>query len=75
MKPLNTIPIESFLEKSKIAIRSGQKSMVMDIKDVQALNDSLAIAMTRLAGVLDATLEKGIPKSEAISIKMDGGGF
>jgi len=75
MKPLNTFPIESFLEKSKIAIRSGQKSMVMDIKDVQALNDNLAIVMTRLAGTLDSTLEKSIPKSESVSIKMDGGGF
>ena len=75
MKPLNTLPIENFLEKSRIAIKSNQKHLTMDIKDIQALSDSLAIAMTRLAGELDQQITTSLSQPTSVSIKMDGGGF
>ena len=56
MKNLNTLPIEQFLEKARIAIKSNQKHLTLDIKDVQSLSDSLAVAMTRIAGDLDSKL-------------------
>ena len=48
MKQINTLPIETFLEKARIATKSGQKTVVLDIKEATALYDSLAVVMTRL---------------------------
>ena len=75
MKQLNTLPIEQFLDKAKIAIKSNQKHLTLDIKEVQALNDSLAVAMTRLVGQLDAQLQAATALPDVISVNMDGGGF
>ena len=74
MKQINTLPIENFLEKARIAVKSNQKQVVLDIKDAQSLYDSLAVVMTRLTGKLDEQLSK--PQEEtAIEVSMDGGGF
>lgn len=74
MKPLNTLPIEDFLNKARIAGKSNQQNITLTLKEVQALEDSLAVVMARLAGELDAVLQNA-GKDEPISIKMDGGGF
>lgn len=70
MKPLNTIPIEEFLEKARIAIRSNQKNITLSIKEVTDLQNSLVMVMTRLAGKPE---KSSMP--EKIEIKMDGGKF
>ena len=74
MKQINTLPVENFLEKARIAVKSNQKQVVLDIKEAQALYDSLAVVMTRLTGKLDEQLSK--PQEETvIEVSMDGGGF
>jgi hypothetical protein len=74
MKQLNTLPIEDFLDKARIAIKSNQKSLTLSIKEVSDLQNSLSIVMTRLAGNLDQVASsKKI--DEVITIKMDGGKF
>jgi hypothetical protein len=77
MKQINTLPIENYLEKARIASKSGQKTVVLDIKDATALADSLAVVMTRLTGKLeDYIAELSKPKAEeVISVTMDGGVF
>ena len=75
MKQLNTLPIETFLDKARIAIKSNQKHLTLDIKEVQSLSDSLAVAMTRIAGNLDEKLNSSESAPSTISINMDGGGF
>ena len=75
MKQLNTLPIEQFLEKAKIAIKSNQKHLTLDIKEVQSLSDSLAITMTRLAGDLDSQMAAISNAQPVINVNMDGGGF
>jgi hypothetical protein len=75
MKQLNTLPIETFLDKARIAIKSNQKHLTLDIKEVQSLSDSLAVAMTRIAGDLDEKLSSAESVPAVISINMDGGGF
>jgi hypothetical protein len=75
MKPLNTIPIEDFLNKARIAVKSNQKQVVLDIKEVQSLHDSLAIVMTRLSGELDQILGSAQSASGPAQVKMDGGNF
>ena len=78
MKQINTLPIEMYLEKARIANKSGQKTLVLDIKDAVALSDSLAVVMTRLTGQLEeliAQSQKTHPQEEVIQVSMDGGGF
>jgi len=74
MKQLNTLPIEDYLEKTRIAIKSNQKSVTLTIKEATDLQNSLSIVMTRLAGSLDQKMsENQFP--DKIEIKVDGGKF
>jgi hypothetical protein len=74
MKQLNTLPIEDFLEKTRIAIKSNQKSLTLTIKEATDLQNSLSIVMTRLSGNLDQMLaDNQVP--DKIEIRVDGGKF
>jgi hypothetical protein len=73
MKQLNTLPIESFLEKSRIAIRSNQKNLTLSIQEVTDLQNSLSVVMTRLTGEMDQILAS--TQNSSIEVKVDGGGF
>ena len=70
--PLNTLPIEMYLEKARIARKSGQKSVSLSIDEANLLEDSLSVVMTRLAGELDK-IAIAAQSSGDITIKMDGG--
>ena len=72
MKQLNTLPVEDFLEKTRIAIKTNQKTVVLTIKEATDLQNSLAVVMTRIAGELD---EIATTTQDLITIKMDGGKF
>lgn len=72
MKQLNTLPIEDFLEKTRIAIKTNQKTVVLTIKEATDLQNSLAVVMTRIAGELD---ELATATQDPITINMDGGKF
>ena len=72
MKALNTLPIEMFLEKARIARKSGQKTVNLPIDDAILLEESLSVVMTRLSGDLDA-IALSIQQTGDITIKMDGG--
>jgi hypothetical protein len=74
MRQLNTIPIENFLDKARIAIKSNQRNLTLDIKEVTDLQNSLAVVMTRLSGELDQNSNKS-PNNDPITIKMTGGTF
>jgi len=73
MKQLNTLPIEDFLDKARLAIKSNKKDLTLSIKEVADLQNSLSVVMTRLAGELDeiASATKDTPTI----ISMDGGTF
>jgi hypothetical protein len=72
MNQLNTLPIEEFLNRTRIAIKGNQKTVVLSIKEATDLQNSLAVVMTRLSGELDTVSQAN---SEVITIKMDGGNF
>jgi hypothetical protein len=72
MKELNTLPIELYLEKARIARKSGQKTVNLPIDEATLLEESLAVVMTRLAGELDK-IAQSAQESGDITIKMDGG--
>lgn len=73
MKQLNTLPIEDFLDKARLAIKSNKKDLTLSIKEVTDLQNSLSVVMTRLAGELDeiATTVQDTPQV----ITIDGGTF
>ena len=73
MKQLNTLPIEDFLDKARVAIKGGKKDLTLSIKEVTDLQNSLSVVMTRLSGELDQALTTAQPGD--ITIKMDGGTF
>lgn len=71
MKPLNTFPIEDFLEKARIARKSSQKTLTLTAKEYSDLSDSLSMVMTRMAN----TSESVDSLDDTVTIKMDGGKF
>jgi hypothetical protein len=71
MRQLNTIPIETFLDKARIARKSNQNSITLSVKEYNELYDSLATIMTRLSGELTQSPDTEDP----IQIKMTGGTF
>jgi hypothetical protein len=73
MKQLNTLPIEDFLDRARIAIKSNQKNLTLSIKEATDLQNSLAVVMTRLTGELDQISAEKAP--ETVVISMDGGKF
>jgi hypothetical protein len=70
MKPLNTLPIEDFLDKTRVAIKSNQKNLTLTIKEATDLQNSLAVVMTRLSGEMDQSGSAG-----NIEVRMNGGKF
>ena len=70
MSNLNTYPIEDFLNKARLAIKSNQKGLTLSIKEVSDLQNSLSVVMTRLAG-------ENTPagSGDDVVIKVDGGSF
>lgn len=72
MKPLNTIPVEMYLERARIARKSGQRSVNIPIDEAILLEESLAVIMTRLAGELDEFIQNNAQTGD-LTIKMDGG--
>ncbi len=75
MKQLNTLPIEDFLNKTRIAIKSNQKTVNLTIKEATDLQNSLSVVMTRLAGEIDQAIQNIPPPSTDVEVKMDGGKF
>jgi hypothetical protein len=74
MNNLNTFPIEIFLEKARIALKTNQKSLNLDIKDVETLYHCLAVTMARLANPGQFT-QSAQQIDSNITVKMDGGQF
>ena len=73
MKQLNTLPIENFLEKSRIAIRSNQKNLTLSIEEVTNLKNSISFVMTRITGEMDQILAAS--QNSNTDVKVDGGSF
>mgnify|MGYP003326264886 CR=1 FL=1 len=73
MKQLNTLPIEEFLNKARVAIKGSKKELTLSIKEVTDLQNSLSVVMTRLAGELDQIAANS--QQGPVEIKMDGGKF
>lgn len=73
MKPINTIPIETFLEKVRIASKTNQKSVNLDLKEASMIADVVTIMMSRLVYKMSSETEN--TTASATKIDADGGGF
>jgi hypothetical protein len=74
-EPLNTIPLQQFIQQVKSADASNQRDVRIDITTAKNLAFTLGIVMSRLEGDLEK-LVVGKPSTnseEIISIKMDPG--
>ena len=73
VKPLNTIPLEQFIDKVKIAENSKQVEVKIEIKEAKNLALTLGGVMSRLHGDLEKLIDQANKKEEVVSIVADGG--
>lgn len=75
VNPLNTIPIEQFIQQVKSADSSNQRDVRIDIATAKNLAFTLGMVMSRLEGDLEKLVSSQTQESsdEVITIKMDPG--
>lgn len=71
MKKLNILPVEDFLEKSRLAIKTNQKNLTLSIKEVSDLQFSLSLILARLVDKAENQYQQDVK----IQLNMDGGKF
>jgi len=75
-EPLNTIPIQQFINIVKSADASRQKEVRLDINTARTLALTLGAVMSRLEGDLEKFVVQNIEKlqdDQTITIAMDSG--
>tara|TARA_Y100000385_G_scaffold199481_1_gene206558 strand:+ start:73 stop:312 length:240 start_codon:yes stop_codon:yes gene_type:complete len=72
-EPLNTIPIQQFIQVVKSAENSRSNEVRIDINTAKNLAFTLGIVMSRLNGDLEKLLQRNTNAQESIQINMDGG--
>lgn len=75
IEPLNTIPIQQFIQQVKTADAGNQRDVRLDINTAKSLAFTLGIVMGRLEGDLEKLLtsKSANVSDEVITIKMDPG--
>jgi hypothetical protein len=74
--PINTLPIQQFIQQVKSAELSQQKEVKIDIKAAKMLAYSLGEITAKLLEDQDELLSKlAQSQGSEVTIKMDGGGF
>jgi hypothetical protein len=74
--PINTLPIQQFIQQVKSAELSQQKEVKIDIKSAKMLAFSLGEITAKLLEDQDELLSKlAQSQGSEVTVKMDGGGF
>jgi hypothetical protein len=74
--PINTLPIQQFIQQVKSAELAQQKEIKIDIKSAKMLAYSLGEITAKLLEDQDELLSKlAQSQGSEVTIKMDGGGF
>ena len=75
--PINTVPLQQFIQQVKAAELGQQKEIKLDIKSAKLLALALAEINSKLLEDYDAILQVLLDKQGdgAVSVRMDGGGF
>ena len=72
MKPINFSNIEKFLERVKLAEKSNQKNVVLDIREAGQLKETIDLLVLRF---LEKNLNNSKIEKEVTSVNADGGKF
>lgn len=74
--PINTYPIQQFIQQVRAAEMSQQKEIKLDIKSAKMLAFCLAEVNSKLLEDYDNLLQKVMQNTgQSVSVQMDGGGF
>lgn len=74
--PINTLPIQQFIQQVRAAEIAQQREIKLDIKSAKMLSYCLAEVNSKLLEDYDTILQKLMQSTgQSISIQMDGGGF
>lgn len=75
IEPLNTIPLQQFVQQVKSAEGSRAKEVRLDITQAKNLAFTLGIVMSRLHGDLEQLVaqSKQSDANETIEVRLDGG--
>ncbi len=74
--PINTIPIQQFIQQVKAADLTQQKEIRLDIKTAKQLVYCLSEINAKLLEDYDLLLSKVLQNSgQNVTVQMDGGGF
>lgn len=73
MTPINTAPLQQFIQLVKSADLSQQREIRMDIKTAKSLVFCMSEINTRLLESYENFIN--MQKDEIVSVEMDGGGF
>jgi hypothetical protein len=74
--PINTIPIQQFIQQVKAADLTQQREIKMDIKTAKALAFCLAEINAKLLEDFDVLFKKLESNTGGtVTVSMDGGGF
>lgn len=74
VEPLNTIPLQLFIQQVKSAEASQSREIKIDIATAKNLAFTLGIVMSRLEGDLEKLVSQNTGSDEQIEINLDGGG-
>ena len=73
VEPLNTIPLQKFINAVKSAEHSRSREIKLDINTAKTLALTLGEVMSRLHGDLEKLVVESKNNEETISINVDGG--
>ena len=73
VEPLNTIPLQLFIQQVKSAESSQSREIKIDIATAKNLVFTLGIVMSRLEGDLEKLVSQSSQSDEKIEINLDGG--
>tara|TARA_B100000085_G_scaffold281330_1_gene307705 strand:- start:238 stop:477 length:240 start_codon:yes stop_codon:yes gene_type:complete len=71
--PLNTAPIQNFINTVKGADASQAKEVKLTMQQAKGLAFTLGIVMARLQGDMEKFVKENTSKEEAVEVQMDGG--
>ena len=73
VEPLNTIPLQLFIQQVKSAEASQARELKLSIADAKNLAFTLGIVMSRLEGDLEKLVNQNSGVDEKIEINLDSG--
>ena len=73
VEPLNTAPIQQFIQQVKSAENSRAKDVKLDINQAKNLAFTLGVVMSRLHGDLEKLVINNSSTDEVIEVQLDGG--